>query len=86
MDGNRDYHTKWSKSDTKRQILCDATFRWNLKDSRNELIYKTEQLTDIENKLMVTKGEVGKRYKLRVWELEMHTTTYKTDKQQGITV
>ena len=85
MDGNRDYHTKWSESDTKRQILCDPTFRWNLKDSRNELIYKTERLTDIENKLMVTKGEVGERYKLRVWELEMHTTTYKTDKQQGIT-
>ena len=28
---------------------------WNLKNSTNELIYKTE--TDIENKLMVTTGE-----------------------------
>ena len=32
---------------------------WNLKKkkSTNELIYKTERITDFENKLMVTKGE-----------------------------
>ena len=32
---------------------------WNpiLKNNTNELIHKTEVLTDIENKLMVTKGE-----------------------------
>ena len=31
---------------------------WNLKkNDTNELIYKTETLTDKENKLMVTKGE-----------------------------
>ena len=29
----------------------------NLKNSTNELIYKTERLKDFENKLMVTKGE-----------------------------
>ena len=40
-----------------RQILYDITYMWNLKDSTNELIQKTE--TDIENKLMVTKGEWG---------------------------
>ena len=34
---------------------------WNLKENdTNELIYKTETLSDIENKLMVTKGERGK--------------------------
>ena len=32
---------------------------WNLKNDTNELIYKTEMLTDIENKLTVTKGESG---------------------------
>ena len=31
----------------------------NLKNNTNELTYKTERLTDIENKLMVTKGEAG---------------------------
>ena len=30
-----------------------------LKNDRNELIYKTENLTDIENKLLVTKGNRG---------------------------
>ena len=32
---------------------------WNLKYDTNEFIYKTERLTDTENKLMVTKGERG---------------------------
>ena len=42
---------------------------WNLKHDTNELIYKTETDSDIENKLMVTKGErrVG-RDKLGVWD------------------
>ena len=31
----------------------------NLKYDTNELIYETERLTDIKNKLMVTKGERG---------------------------
>ena len=30
---------------------------WNLKNSTNELIYKTKRLTDTENKSVVTKGE-----------------------------
>ena len=30
---------------------------WNLKKDTNELIYKTERLTDIENKLILIKGE-----------------------------
>ena len=45
VDGPRDYHTKWSKSDRERQIY-DITYMWNLKNSTNELIYKTE--TDLQ--------------------------------------
>ena len=30
---------------------------WNLKYNTNEHMYKTNRLTDIENKLMVTKWE-----------------------------
>ena len=41
MDGPRDYHTKWSKSDWERQIF-DMIYMWNLKYDTNELIYKTE--------------------------------------------
>ena len=31
MDGPRNYHIKWSKSDRKRQISYDITYMWNLK-------------------------------------------------------
>ena len=59
MDGPRDYHIKWSKSD--REISYDITYMWDLKkNDSNELIYKTEiDSTDIENKLMVTKEDSG---------------------------
>ena len=40
MDGPRDYHTKWSKAERKRQISYDITY--NLKYDANELIYKTD--------------------------------------------
>ena len=62
MDEPRDYHTKWSKSERERQIPYDITYMWNLKYDTNELIYETNRLKDIENKLMVTKEERG------VWE------------------
>ena len=57
MDGPRDYLSKWSKSDRERQIPYEITYMWNLKYDTNELIYKTNRFTDIENKLMVTKRE-----------------------------
>ena len=41
MNGPKDYHTKWSKSDIERQIY-DSTYMWNLKNNANELIYKIE--------------------------------------------
>ena len=57
MDGPRDYHMKWYVR--QRQISYDITL-WNIKYDSNELIYKTEaDLTDIEDKLMVTKRESG---------------------------
>ena len=40
MDGPRDCHTKWSKSDRVRQILYHLFVE--TKNSTNELIYKTE--------------------------------------------
>ena len=53
----------------QRQIPYDLTYWWNIKYDTNELTYKTKnRLTDIENKLMVTKGEKrGGRHKLGVW-------------------
>ena len=42
MDATRDYHTKWSKSKTERQIPYDITYMWNLKYNTNEPIYEKE--------------------------------------------
>ena len=41
-----------------------------------------QRLTDMENKLMVTKGKRG-RDKIGVWDWHIHTTIYKIDNQQG---
>ena len=49
MDGPRDYHTKWGKSDRERQISYNITYMWHLK---NEYIYKTNRLKEIESKLI----------------------------------
>ena len=57
MDGPRDYHTKWTKSDRKINtisLLCGIQ-KGEKKDTKN-LFPKWKQ-TDTENKLMVTKGE-----------------------------
>ena len=60
MNGPRDCHTEWSKSDKKRQISYDIIYMWNQKkNGTNELIYKTEIVTDVENKLMVTREDGG---------------------------
>ena len=59
MDGPRDYHTKWSKPDREQQIRCYCLYveskkkkwyKWTYIQNRN-------RPTDIENKLMLTKGE-----------------------------
>ena len=42
MDGPRDYHTKWSKSERERQIPYTINYMWNLKYDTNELIYEAE--------------------------------------------
>ena len=45
---------------SQRQVTSYITYLWDPKNDTGELIYKTEKrFTDIENKLMVTKGERG---------------------------
>ena len=44
------------------EISYGIPYMWNLKRNHtNELIYKTERLTDLENKLMVARGILGGR-------------------------
>ena len=49
--------TKSSKSGREIRVLCVITYMWNLKNITNESKYKAETDSDIENKLMVNKGE-----------------------------
>ena len=83
MDGYRDYHTKQKKAE-KDQYYIISLNMWSLKNT-NEIIpkTKTEGLTDMENKLRVTKGEDGEGVKLGTWDYQIHTTLYKIDKQWG---
>ena len=58
MDRAWDCHTRWSKSDTEKQISHDITYMWNLKQwYKWTYLQNRNSLTDIDNKLMVTKGE-----------------------------
>ena len=44
MDGPRDCHSDWSKSDREGEIVYDISYMWNLKrNNTNELIYKTKR-------------------------------------------
>ena len=36
IDGSWWHYVKWHKSDRKRQILCDLTYMWNLKQKQNK--------------------------------------------------
>ena len=69
MDGPRDYHTKWSKSCRERQISYDIIYMWNLKKwYKWTYLQNRNRLADLENKLMVTKGErLGGGDKLEIW-------------------
>ena len=60
MDGPRDYHTKWSKSDRERQISYDITYIWSLKKwYKWTYLQNRNSLTDIENKHSYQRGNVG---------------------------
>ena len=57
MDGPREYHTKWSKSDRERQIWYHLYV--DLKKYKSTHLQNRNRVTDIENIFMVTKGERG---------------------------
>ena len=60
MDGPRDCHTEWSKSETERQIPYNTDYMWNLeKWYRWTYLQSRNRVTDVENKLMVTSGGRG---------------------------
>ena len=56
MDGPRDCHTEWNKSERERQIPYDITYMWNLKYDTNELTYETETDSQIKRTDLCCQG------------------------------
>ena len=76
MDGPRDCHTEWSKSEREKQISYDIAYMWNLeKWYRWTCLQSRNRVTDVENKLTDTKGERGGGMN---WEIgtDIHTLLY----------
>ena len=42
VDGTKDYHTKWNKSEGERQLSYDVTYMWNLKYDTYKFIYESQ--------------------------------------------
>ena len=82
ISGGESGRGEWGRGSTKG-VEYEITYTWNLK-KRYKWTYlqNRNRPTDIENKLMVTKGENEGRDKLGAWDWQVHTTIYKIDKQQ----
>ena len=82
MDGRRDYHTKWSKSEKDKYHMI--SHMWNLKKwCQWTYLQNRNILIDLEGRLMDTKGEMDEVDELGGWDWHMHTTICKADNQQG---
>ena len=78
MDETKDSHTEWSKSDKEGQISYDIAYMWNLKKwYKRTYLQDRNRVTDVENNLMVTSGEIGGGINWEIWHI--HTTIYKID-------
>ena len=62
MDGPRDYHTKWSKSDREIQILYDITYMWTLKKKKETDLFGTFLVAEKVKNLSAMQGT-------QVWSL-----------------
>ena len=78
MDGPRDCHTEWSKSYRERQISYDTAYMQYLKKKvcKWACLQNRNEVTVIENKLIVTKRERGD--KLGDWDWHIHATIFET--------
>ena len=82
VDGPRDCHTEWSKSEREKQIYINA-YMWNLeKCHRWTGLQGRNRDTDVENKHMDTKrGKQGGWWwdELGDWDWHIYTNMYKID-------
>ena len=71
MDRPRGYFAGWNKSD--REILYFVTYMWALLKNKPMYMQDGDRLTDIENELVITKGErKGRRVKLGVRDINYY--------------
>ena len=54
LDGSRDSHAKWSKSERERQTPYDITYIWNLMLGTDEILQRKE-IQGHEEQTLVTK-------------------------------
>ena len=70
-------HITFSKSDSKRQISYDIAYLRNLKQMMQvNLFTKQNRFTDLENKLMATRGEGSGDGIVREFGIDMYTLLY----------
>ena len=80
VDGPRDCHTQWSKSEREKQISYINAYMWNLeKWYRWTGLQGRNRDTDVENKCMDTKGGKGRWDELGDWGWHIYTNMYKID-------
>ena len=82
MNGPRDDHTKWNKSDRARQTPYDITYMWNLKKWYEwTYLQNRNTLTDLEKNLWLPKGKSWWRgYTGSLGLADTHCYIYKIDK------
>ena len=68
MDAPKNYHIEWSKSEKNKYRMISLTCGIFKKRYKWTYLQNSNGRTDIQNKLMVTKGERGGRNKLGVWD------------------
>ena len=65
IDGPRNYHAKWSKSEKDKY---DSIYMWSRKNNTNELIYKIEDSKLWKQTNDYQRGKVSGRDKLQGWD------------------
>ena len=84
VDGPRDCHTEWSKSEREKQMLYINAYMWNLEEwYRWTGLQGRNRDTDVENKRMDTRGgKLGWGWwcaELGDWGWHVYTDVYKID-------
>ena len=70
VGGSKDYHTKWSKSERERQIWYNIHVQSKIWHKQTYLPNRN-RLIDTEIRLVVAKGEEGRRRGMMDWDFEV---------------